>query len=340
MPPTVPVSPGPVGQTGAVETDVVFGGTVFCDLVLSGTPLPGPGEEVFADGFALVAGGTANRAVATARLGMGTGILAVLGTDVLGEHLHGLLRREPGLDLRWLQRTGSAQTPVTVAVTNEHDRGFITYEEDGTGVPQDWPGPLPVVKAAHVGIAAGLPNWAAELRRAGTTVFGGVGWDGTGRWSPEVLRRAAEVDVFVLNEVEALSYTRTDSVEQAAKVLTQHVRSVVITQGADGVTAVDSGATGEDSWVHVPAVPVRAVDPTGAGDVFTAGLMTGTVLGWDLRTRVAFAGLAATLSVRSLGGSSSAPRPAELAQFLAAVRPTGDWTTVLDWAARHASAQT
>lgn len=333
MPPTVPVSTGPV-----VETDVVFGGTVFCDLVLSGTPLPGPGEEVFADGFALVAGGTANRAVATARLGMHTGILAVLGTDVLGEHLHELMGREPGLDLRWLQRTSSSQTPVTVAVTNEHDRGFITYEEDGTRVPQEWPGTLPSVKAAHTGIAAGIPGWVADLRRAGTTVFGGVGWDGTGCWSEEVLHRSGEVDVFVLNEIEALSYTRTDSVEQAAKVLAQHVPSVVITQGGDGVTAVDAGSAGEDSWVHVPAVPVRAVDPTGAGDVFTAGLMTGTVLGWDLRTRVAFAGLVATLSVRSLGGSASAPRPADVAEFLAARRPAGDWTTVLDWAAQHAAA--
>ncbi|MFD0484999.1 carbohydrate kinase family protein [Kineococcus sp. GCM10028916] len=330
MPPTVPASPGPV-----VETDVVFGGTVFCDLVLSGTPLPGPGEEVFADGFALVAGGTANRAVATARLGMRTGILAVLGTDVLGEHLHDLLAREPGLDLRWLQRTSRYRTPVTVAVTNEHDRGFITYLEDGAEVPRQWPGPLPVVKAAHTGIAFGVPGWIADLRRAGTTVFGGVGWDGSGLWSEEVLHRAEEVDVFVLNEVEALSYTRTDSVEAAAEVLTRHVRSVVITRGAEGVTAVDAGSAGVGSWVHVPAVPVRAVDPTGAGDVFTAGLMTGSVLGWDLRTRVAFAGLVATLSVRSLGGSASAPRPAEVAEFLASRRPEGDWTTVLDWAARQ-----
>ncbi|WP_328293293.1 PfkB family carbohydrate kinase [Kineococcus sp. NBC_00420] len=333
MPTAVPASPGP-----SVEADVVFGGTVFCDLVLSGTALPGPGEEVFADGFALVAGGTANRAVATARLGMRTGILAVLGTDVLGQRVHDLLAREPGLDLRWLQRTSGLQTPVTVAVTDEHDRGFITYLEDGARVPQEWPGPLPAVKAAHAGIASGVPGWIAELRRAGTTVFGGVGWDGSGCWSEEVLHRSAEVDVFVLNEVEALSYTRTDSVEAAAKVLTRHVRSVVITRGADGVTAVDAGSAGVESWVHVPAVPVRAVDPTGAGDVFTAGLMTGSVLGWDLRTRVAFAGLVATLSVRSLGGSASAPRPADVAEFLTSRRPAGDWTTVLDWAARAAVA--
>jgi sugar/nucleoside kinase (ribokinase family) len=313
----------------ASEVDIVFGGSIFCDLVMSGTPLPRPGQEVYADGFAMVPGGTANRAVAAARLGMHTGLLGVLGRDVFGDHLYESLTGEENLDLSWLQRTTTAMTPLTVAVTNQHDRGFITYREDGADVPDAWPGRMPGARACHVGIASPLPDWVRDLRRRGTTIFGGVGWDETGTWSPEVLERAREVDVFVLNEIEALSYARTDSVDEAAKLLTGYAPAVVITRGPDGVTAVDA-ASGE--WARIPAVAVRAIDPTGAGDVFTAALMTGHVLGWDLPTRVAFAGIAATLSVRSLGGSSSAPRPAEIAAFLRAESPGGDWTTVLDWA--------
>ncbi|MFE2446193.1 hypothetical protein ACFXDF_29805, partial [Streptomyces sp. NPDC059426] len=50
--------------------DVLFAGEVFCDLVFGGIPhLPTPGTEVYADRFAVSPGGTANRAVATARLG-------------------------------------------------------------------------------------------------------------------------------------------------------------------------------------------------------------------------------------------------------------------------------
>ncbi|WP_432489296.1 carbohydrate kinase family protein [Kineococcus sp. SYSU DK018] len=319
-------------STSAVDVDVVFGGSIFCDLIMAGTPLPQPGEEVYAHSFAMVAGGTANRAVAAARLGMSTGVLAVLGTDVLGDHMYELLVREERLDLRWLQRA-AAQTPVTVAVTNEHDRGFITYEEANTQAPSHWPGPLPQARVCHTGISSALPVWAADLRRAGTTVFGGVGWDETGQWSNAVLRHIEDIDVFVLNEVEALNYTRTDSVDDAAKLLTKHVQTVVITRGGAGVTAVDGG---DGTWVHVPAVRVRAVDPTGAGDVFTAGLMSASVLGWDLHTRVAFAGLAATLSVRSLGGSSSAPRPDEIATYLTSERPEGDWSVVMDWARQGA----
>jgi sugar/nucleoside kinase (ribokinase family) len=319
-----------------VRFDAVFGGVVFCDLVLSGVTLPDAaqsGEEVFADGFALTPGGTATRAVAAARCGSATALLGVLGRDALGDQVAALLAAEDGLDLRFLQRHPSAHTAVTVALTNAHDRTFVTYEEPGTGVPDRWPGPLPAAETCHIGLAHGTPEWAGQLRAAGTTVFGGVGWDPTGAWSAEVVARLSGVDVFVPNEVEALRYTRADDVTAAVKQLAEHVGTVVVTRGGRGAVAADS-ATGE--WVELPAIPVTVADPTGAGDVFVAALMTATVQGWDLSTRVRFAGLLASLSVRALGGASSAPRPADVAAFLRAQRPPGDWTDIEDWAHRCA----
>jgi len=324
-----------------VRFDAVFGGSVFCDLVLSGVTLPDvaqSGGEVFADGFALAPGGTATRAVAAARCGTATALFGVLGRDPLGDQVAALLAAEDGLDLRFLQRHPSAHTPVTVALTNAHDRTFVTYEEPGTGVPDRWPGPLPAAATCHTGLADPTPAWVGQLRAAGTTVFGGVGWDPTGAWSATVLQRLSGVDVFVPNEVEALHYTRTDDVTAAVKQLAEHVGTVVVTRGAHGAIAADS-STGE--WVELPAVPVTVADPTGAGDVFVAALMTATVQGWDLPTRVRFAGLLASLSVRALGGATSAPRPADVAAFLRAQRPPGDlakkdWTDIEDWAHRCA----
>ena len=311
------------------DLDVLLAGRLFCDLVFSGSSLPAPGAEVFADGFVLSPGGTANRAVAAARLGGRTGLLAVVGRDVFGDELARLLAAEPGLDLRWLQREPGARTAVTVAVTDEHERSFITYEEPGTQVPATWPGQLPTATTCHVGLAEELPEWVARLRAAGTTVFGGVGWDATHEWSPLVLERLEQVDVFVPNEVEAVNYTRTDDAAAAAKLLADRVGTVVVTRGARGSLAVDA-ATGEQ--VEEPAVAVAALDPTGAGDVFVAGLMRATTLGWDLRTRVRFAGLVASLSVRSLGGAASAPRPADVLSFLREHRPAGDFDLIHDWA--------
>ncbi|MGI5143339.1 MULTISPECIES: carbohydrate kinase family protein [unclassified Streptomyces] len=294
--------------------DVVFAGEVFCDLVFCGTPhLPTPGTEVYADRFAVSAGGTANRSVAAARLGLRTGLFGVIGTDLFGEHLAARLGAEENLDLTWLRRDGSVQTPVTVAVTNEHDRAFITYEEEGAHRLEVWEGELPDVRFLQLGIGRPLPGWAAELRARGTRVVGGVGWDPTGHWSRALLTRLAEVDVFVCNAVEATSYTRTGTIEEAVKVLAALVPDVVVTDGASGAVAVDGG-TGELVRVPVPRVP--AVDPTGAGDVFTAALITGLIHSWPLSARLRFAGLCAALSVQSLGGANSAPHWHAIDAFL------------------------
>jgi sugar/nucleoside kinase (ribokinase family) len=311
------------------DLDVLLGGKVFCDLVFSGSALPRPGAEVFADGFVLSPGGTANRAVASARLGGRTGLLAVLGRDVFGDELTRQLAAEPHLDLRWLQREDAVRTAVTVAVTDEHDRSFITYEEAGTEVPAQWPGELPTAATCHVGLASPLPGWVERLRAGGTTVFGGVGWDATHRWSPVVLDRLAEVDVFVPNEVEATNYTRAPDAAAAAKLLADRVGTVVVTRGARGSLAVDAG-TGE--VVEEPAVLVPVLDPTGAGDVFVAGLMTATRLGWDLRTRLRFAGLVASLSVRGLGGAASAPHPHDVLAFLEGEPARDGFHLIHDWA--------
>ncbi|MEU1804898.1 PfkB family carbohydrate kinase [Streptomyces sp. NPDC019937] len=294
--------------------DVLFAGEVFCDLVFGGIPhLPTPGTEVYADRFAVSPGGTATRAVAAARLGLRTGIFGVIGTDPFGEHLAARLATEENLDLTWLRRDPAVHTPVTVAVPQEHDRAFLTYEEAGARRPEVWEGELPGVRFLHLGVGRPLPAWAAELRSRGTRVVGGVGWDPTGDWSPQLLTRLAEVDVFVCNAVEATSYTRAGTVEEAVKILADHVPDVVVTDGGRGAVAVDGG-TGE--LVRASAPHVEAVDPTGAGDVFTAGLITGLSHGWPLPTRLRYAALCAALSVRGLGGAGSAPYREEIDAFL------------------------
>ncbi|MEU9244323.1 carbohydrate kinase family protein [Streptomyces sp. NPDC048385] len=305
-------------QTEAVTVlDVLFAGEVFCDLVFAGIPhLPTQGGEVFADRFAVVPGGTATRGVAAARLGLRTGLCAVIGTDFLGDHIVAELAREENLRLAWLRRDPAVQTPVTVAATNEHDRTFITYEEEGARRPEVWDGELPDTRFVQLTLGKPLPGWVARLRGRGTRVVGGVGWDPTGRWSPDVLTRLGEVDVFVCNAVEATSYTRTDTVEEAVKVLDGLVADVVVTDGPRGAVAV-AGDTGE--LVRIPAPQVPAVDPTGAGDVFTAALITGLSHGWPLPTRLRFAGLCAALSVQSLGGAGSAPHRAAVDAFLAEI---------------------
>ena len=81
--------------------------------------------------------------------------------------------------------------------------------------------------------------------------------------------------------------------------------------------AVD-GHTGEEGWV--PALPVNAIDATGRRDVFVASFVLGTLRGWPLRERLAFANLSASLAVQQVGGSLAAPRWGDIADWFDATR--------------------
>jgi sugar/nucleoside kinase (ribokinase family) len=135
-----------------------------------------------------------------------------------------------------------------------------------------------------------------------------------------------------------MSYTRTDSPEAALRALSEVVPLAVVTCGADGAIAHDPAG---GAVVNAPAVPVDALDPTGAGDVFLAGLMFGTVAGWPLEHALRLANLGAALSVRHFGGALAAPGWGDVAAwwhepaskdpalvesygFLAAVLPDAD----------------
>ncbi|HWJ52406.1 MAG TPA: PfkB family carbohydrate kinase [Propionibacteriaceae bacterium] len=315
-------------STGTTHLNLLFAGSVFCDLVFAGAPTPEPGTEVYAKSFKLSPGGVANRAVAASRLGVRTALLSQLGDDPLGLHVSALLSAEPDLDLTWLRCTPGFQSPVTISLAGIHEREFITYQEEAD--PLEWPAGRPSVGATHVSVERDLPDWVARLRQQGTVVYGGVGWDSSGMWSIDVLHRLDQIDVFVLNDLEAMHYTQTDNAYAAARELGRFVDLAVVTRGARGAIAYER-STGQ--LTEVSSVSVSTIDPTGAGDVFVASLMASGVLDWPIEQRLRLAGLAASLSVRTLGGAASAPHPCEITQFLTDQSPPGDWSTIRSWAA-------
>jgi sugar/nucleoside kinase (ribokinase family) len=310
------------------ELDVLVAGRVFSDLVFTGVHAPTPGAEVFADGFAISAGGAANRAVAAARLGAYTALVTELGDDPIGCIVARSLRDEPNLDLRFTVQHSGHQNPISVAITDGHDRSFVTYEQPGD-LPS-WPVSTQV-RVAHVGLGRGpVLEQATQLRAEGTVLVAGVGWDPSGQWSEALLDHLAGVDILIVNEVEALAYTRARTVDAALDTLAERVGLAVVTLGPGGAQAAH-GATRH--WV--PAIVVRAVDPTGAGDAFAAGFMAATAWDWSLTDRLRLASISATCSVLGAGGARSAPRPAEIADLLADYRTDPAWAAVRDWAEHH-----
>lgn len=291
----------------ADSLDVITTGTVFADIVFSGLPaLPRPGEEIYAGSLASAPGGVANLAFALARLGLKTALATDLSSDQYGIWIRSCLMGE-GVDLSACSYSHTA-TAVTVAMALAHDRAMVSYAEHSAYDMASVVASMPVARSAVADLRADT-SWWATLARRGTKIFADAGFDDAGEWSKEDLRPLENAYGFTPNALEALAYTRADSIDQALTALAEYVPLIAITDGSNGARALDQN-TGETASYH--ALPVQAIDSTGAGDVFASGLVYGTLAQWPLDIRLRFSILCSALCVEHMSGSFAAPGWAEI----------------------------
>lgn len=329
-PAAVPPSLDPlagVRADGDPRTDVYLTGTVFLDIIFTGLDsAPVRGTESWARGMGSSPGGVANMATALARLGLRTSLAAAFGDDHYGEYCWEALEQGEGIDLALSRTVPGWHSPVTVSMAYEGERTMVSHGHEAP--PPDFafdgkhaPGCPPPTRACVASLVPGRrEGWLGCAAGRGSRIFADVGWDDSGRWDPADLADLEHCEAFLPNAEEAMRYTRTDCPRAAARKLADLVPLAVVTLGPEGAYAVD-GRTGEGA--EVPAIDVEALDPTGAGDVFVAGFVTGTLADWPLTDRLAFAGLSAALSVQEFGGSLSAPGWAEIAAWWQQVRGYG-----------------
>jgi sugar/nucleoside kinase (ribokinase family) len=104
------------------------------------------------------------------------------------------------------------------------------------------------------------------------------------------------VDLLFCNEQEARSLTRRDDLVECAREVHRHAASVALTLGAEGSLLMDDG------HLHpVGGVPATAVDTTGAGDMYAAGILHGLTSGLDWPTAGHLASHAAARVVSQFG---------------------------------------
>ncbi|GAA3823072.1 PfkB family carbohydrate kinase [Streptomyces coacervatus] len=322
----LPITEGPecqaqVDPLAALRTpddppcDVYLTGTVFLDIIFTGLDsAPVRGTESWARGMGSSPGGVANMATALARLGLRTSLAAAFGDDHYGEYCWDALEQGEGIDLSTSCTVPGWHSSVTVSMAYEGERTMVSHGHEpppeavfNQGGPADCP---PPARAAIASLTPGKrAPWIAQAAHRGTRIFADVGWDDTGAWDLAGLPDLEHCEAFLPNAEEAMRYTGAATPRAAAHALTEHVPLAVVTLGAEGAYAVDR-RTGETA--EVPAIAVEALDPTGAGDVFVAGFVTGTLADWPLADRLAFAGLTAALSVQEFGGSLSAPGWSEI----------------------------
>lgn len=280
--------------------DMISFGTVFLELVFGQLDrLPGRGEEVFTDEFAISCGGAVTSATAAAAAGVRAGMCSRLGDDlgsqVVTEHC-----AAAGVDVSPSARVGGPTAGITVVLNFDGDRGFVTHQpggdDHGAEVPR-WQRVLAEYRPAWCYLHAGppVPPFLRQAREQGSKVVldTSLGVESDLQAVIECVRLA---DVFVPNADELRALTGTATVRAAIAAAAAWGTPLVVTEGAAGalVWEPDAGVTQVSDGVG----QVKVRDLTGAGDNF-AGAMMAALIGGASLTRAAAAGNAA--GSRSVG---------------------------------------
>ena len=84
------------------------------------------------------------------------------------------------------------------------------------------------------------------------------------------------IDLIFCNKDEALAFTRTQDISLACEALKGITKTFAITDGANGAMVFDG-----DAITPVAAVPTKAIDTNGAGDMFAGAILYGITSGRD-----------------------------------------------------------
>ncbi len=103
-------------------------------------------------------------------------------------------------------------------------------------------------------------------------------------------------DFVFCNEQEAISFTKTSDVEEAINEMKRTIPNFAVTLGKKG-----SYIYWKKDLIKIPAISVKAVDTTGAGDMFAAGILYGIVKGLDIEKAGKLASYSAARVVAQFG---------------------------------------
>ena len=261
------------------QTDILCIGTALVDSIIKGfdaTPVSASGYR--AESGSLNVGGEAvNEAVTAVKMGMKTGILCFLGADQAGDMIMHALQ-DFGVDTSAVVREQEHATPVTTMfVRADGTRKSITNTAHRYNFhPERFVERIQSARAIILGSLFRAPfddpdiikTVLQQAKEAGVMIFADTKLP---NFHPLALADLKEclpmVDYITPNEDEARYYTGKDTPEEMAEVFLGYgVKNVIIKLGAKGCCFRNA-----ETKLRLPALPIDAVDATGAGDSFVAG---------------------------------------------------------------------
>ncbi|MDE2776531.1 MAG: ribokinase [Chloroflexota bacterium] len=278
--------------------------------------MPALGESLVGDSFDMGPGGKgSNQAIGAARLGADVRLLVCLGDDIFAKNALRLYQRE-GIGAALVHQIAGASSGIGFVNILPSGENWITVDLGANLLltPQhvrDCAAEIHDSDILMTQLEIPLETAAAALRLAKEN-------DTLTILNPAPAQHIeqaclADVDILTPNASEARILLglppddRSSPADLARGLLGLGARQLVVTLGAEGALI----ASGE-AMTHIPALPIQAVDVTGAGDSFNAALAVSLGAGASLEASVRYAVKAGAHTALRLGVIDGLPTAADL----------------------------
>lgn len=309
------VTPIPDTRTPSTAPQVIGLGENSVDRVFIVPQLPGASMKMRVNAPQRSCGGqVATCMAACSALGLRAAYVGAVGNDEDGRWVRQTLQ-DRGVDVTNLHTIdGATSRWATILVDASTGERAVLWDRDAAlSLTADHIGTINLtgVSLVHVDdtdIASSI-RLALAGRRAGLLVTTDIDAACDARDAMALLKLATH-PVLSEHAVTALS-GETDPASGLRALRRSCDGMLCVTLGARGAMALE-----KDTLVIVDAVPVTAIDTTGAGDVFRAALITALLDQRSLPDALKFANAAAALSCTKPGAIGGVPTRSELLAFM------------------------
>lgn len=269
-------------------------------------------------------GAESNVAIALARLGCKSGWFSLLGDDPIGHMIHTTLRGE-GVDVSQVQFTKDAPTGIMIREQVRGKTSVYYYRSHSAArlLNRTFIDPTYIAKGKFLhltGITSALSESCAEAVFEAVRLAKSQGvkvcFDPNIRlklWKPEIARpvllKLSQLADYFLPGFDELKLLFEEDDERLIidKLLEWETTTVIKSVGKHNVIVANGNST------VIPFEEVeRVIDPVGAGDAFTGGLLCGLVNGFPIEDAVRFGGIVGALSIQQEGDWEALPSLAEV----------------------------
>ncbi|SIQ42574.1 ribokinase [Halanaerobium kushneri] len=297
------------------DNSIVVIGSLNYDILLKQKRLPKLGETYTVDSVKTGGGGEgANQAVQCRKMGIETYMLGSVGKDVFGDYLVNKLKNY-NVNIDYIKRNSKI---TGLGINNILDDGSLYAN---------------IVQGANFSLKKNdLEKFENQIKKSKVmllqleipTSIVELAIDLAAKHDCYIILNAApakevskdtlkKVDCLIVNEVEASYYCNKDiediksAMEKHHELLNMIKEVLIITMGSKG-----SCLFYEDNKIHIPALKVKAVDTTGAGDTFVGVFASKLIEGYNYVEAIKYASAASSITVQKHGAQEIMPYKSDI----------------------------